>query len=263
MRADIRNHRKIAVIDGQIGYVGSQNIVDQATPSGPINKELVVRVSGPAVLELQAVFAADWFIETGGVLARIQFFPHKHSDGGSAAQILASGPEYLLAGAGPLIVALVHGARRRVVLTTPYLIPDEPLMVALQTAAQRGVEVELILSRVSDSWLVALAQRSYYHELLAAGVVIHLYRDGLLHAKHASVDDEIVLIGSLNLDMRSFNLNAEASLVCYDPAVAAELGIEQRRTIAVSDPLRLHEWNNRGFPAMLAQNVARLFSPLL
>lgn len=263
MRGDIRNHRKIAVIDGRTGYIGSQNIIDEASSTGLINKELVVRIVGPAVLELQAIFAADWFLETGSAIAHIHFFPHEHSEGGSAVQLLASGPEYRLASAGLLIVALVHGAQRKVVLTTPYFVPDDALRLALQAAALRGVDVELVLSRISDSWLVALAQRSYYHELLAAGVVIHLYRDGLLHAKHVSVDDEIVIIGSLNLDMRSFNLNAEASLVCYDPAVAVELRAEQQKNIAASDPLDSNIWNDRRLTAKLAQNIARLFSPLL
>jgi cardiolipin synthase len=263
IRADIRNHRKIVVIDGRTGYIGSQNIVDETARWGLVNKELVIRLSGPAVLELQAVFAADWFLETGRVLDQIGLFPHDQAEGGSAAQLLASGPEYPLAGAGQLIVALVHGARRRIVLTTPYFIPDDALARALETAARRGVEAHLILSRRSDSWIVGLAQRSYYSDLLRAGVLIHLYRDGLLHAKHVSADDDIVLIGSLNLDMRSVHLNAEASLVCYDPAISAELGAEQRRNIGASDPLSLEAWENRSFRAKLAQNTARLLSPLL
>ena len=263
VRADIRNHRKIAVIDGQTGYIGSQNMIDEIAASGLVNKELVLRVEGPIVLELQAVFATDWFLETGRALDRIDFFPHEQGKGDSTAQVLASGPEYPLAGAGPLIVALVHGAQQSVTLTTPYFIPDDALTQALKIAALRGVEVNLILSRASDSWLVGLAQRSYYSEFLKAGVVIHLYRKGLLHAKHISVDDEIVLIGSLNLDMRSFHLNAEASLACYDPQIAAELSAEQRRNLSASDPLCLPTWETRPYLAKLAQNTARLFSPLL
>ena len=241
VRADIRNHRKIVVIDGQVGYIGSQNVIDKKASSGLINKELVLRVEGPIVLELQAVFTADWFLERGEVLDRSQFFPHGRAKGKYAAQLLASGPEYPLAGAGPLVVALVHGARRSVTLTTPYFIPDESLLQALKTAAQR----------------------SYYGEFLSAGVAIYLYREGLLHAKHISIDDEIVLIGSLNLDMRSFYLNAEASLVCYDRQVAVDLRMEQQRNLAVSDTLSLVAWRRRSFLATLAQNIARLFGPLL
>ncbi len=263
VRADIRNHRKIVVIDGQVGYIGSQNVIDKKASSGLINKELVLRVEGPIVLELQAVFTADWFLERGEVLDRSQFFPHGRAKGKYAAQLLASGPEYPLAGAGPLVVALVHGARRSVTLTTPYFIPDESLLQALKTAAMRGVEVRIILSHASDSWLVGLAQRSYYGEFLSAGVAIYLYREGLLHAKHISIDDEIVLIGSLNLDMRSFYLNAEASLVCYDREIAVDLRMEQQRNLAVSDTLSLEAWRRRSFLATLAQNIARLFGPLL
>ena len=127
----------------------------------------------------------------------------------------------------------------------------------------RGGEVRIILSHASDSWLVGLAQRSYYGEFLSAGVAIYLYREGLLHAKHISIDDEIVLIGSLNLDMRSFYLNAEASLVCYDREIAVDLRMEQQRNLAVSDTLSLEAWRRRSFLATLAQNIARLFGPLL
>lgn len=263
VRADIRNHRKIAVIDGQAGYIGSQNIVDEIAASGLVNKELVIRVEGPVVLELQSVFAADWFLETGRTLDRIDFFPHEAGNGEITTQLLASGPEYPLPGPGPLIVALIHGAQRRAILTTPYFIPDDALVQALKMAALRGVEVHVILSHASDSWIVSLAQRSYYEEFLQAGVNIHLYRSGLLHAKHVSIDDEIVLIGSLNLDMRSFYLNAEASLVCYDRGTAAALGSEQRRNLEESDRLTLKQWKKRSFQAKLAQNIARLFSPLL
>ena len=128
------------------------------------------------------------------------------------AQVLPSGPDYPGAGIERLIVALVHGARERIVITTPYLIPDEALLDALGTAVLRGVAVHLVVSRVPDQVLVGFAQRSYYDELLAAGVRIHLFRDKLLHAKHLTIDGELVLIGSSNVDVRSFLLNAEVSL---------------------------------------------------
>lgn len=262
-RADLRNHRKIAVIDGLYGYIGSQNLVAAEFSPGVVNRELVVRVSGPVVLELQAVFVADWFLETGRVLDAPRLFPHHHARAGVIAQLLPSGPDYPVAGVERLVVALVHGARRRIVITTPYFIPDEALLQALQTAVLRGVEVHLILSRIADHPLVSLAQRSYYDELLRAGVAIHLFREGLLHAKHLSIDDEIAVIGSSNIDIRSFLLNGEASLILYDEVATAGLQAEQAFTIAGSDRLEPAKWGQRSLPIKLVENIARLVSPLL
>jgi cardiolipin synthase len=262
-RADLRNHRKIAVIDGRIGYTGSQNLVDALFKKGITYEELVVRVTGPAVLGLQAVFVSDWFLETEEVLDSPETFPVPVITGTVAAQGLPSGPDYPTANMQRLTVALVHGARERVVITTPYFIPDEALLQALQTAVRRGVAVHLVVSRLADQFLVSLAQRSYYEELLEAGVHIHLYQEKFLHAKHLSIDGEIALIGSSNMDIRSFLLNAEVSLLFYDRAVTAKLRAEQERYFAASEVLALEKWQQRPLPAQVAENLARLLSPLL
>ncbi|MGO4572941.1 cardiolipin synthase [Microvirga sp. 2TAF3] len=262
-RADLRNHRKIAVIDGEIGYVGSQNIVDFDFKPGITNQELVVRVTGPVVLELQGVFVTDWFLETQEVLDAPGLFPEPHHTGNVVAQVLPSGPDYPEAAVERLIEALIHGARKRVVITTPYFIPNEALLHALETAVLRGVDVHLVLSKPVDQVLVNLAQRSYYAELLAAGIKIHLYRDKLLHAKHLSVDRRISLIGSSNIDMRSFVLNSEISLILFDRDVTAQLHAEQERYFAASELLSLEAWNTRSLAAKTIENIARLVSPLL
>ncbi len=262
-RADLRNHRKIAVIDGRIGYVGSQNIVDADFNPRVVNQELVAHVSGPVVLELQAVFAADWFLETEEVLDAPDLFPRLQPSGSAIAQVMPSGPDYPEAGIERLLEALVHGSRERVVLTTPYFIPDEGLLHAMETAVLRGVDVHIVLSKQVDQILVNLAQRSYYAELLEAGVEIHLYRDKLLHAKHVSIDGEIALIGSSNIDMRSFTLNAEVSLVLFDRDVTARLREEQARCFERSERLSFAEWRARPLSSRFIENVARLLSPLL
>ena len=262
-RADLRNHRKIAVIDGAIGYVGSQNIVDAEAARGIVNEELVARLTGPVAVELQTVFAVDWFLETDEGLSGPRYFRHHPGPDATTAQLMPSGPDYGEAGVGQLTVALVHGAHERIVLTTPYFIPEGALIQAMATAVLRGVEVHLIVPRGSDNRLVWLAQRSYYAELLEAGVRIHLYRDRFIHAKHLSVDDEIALIGSSNVDVRSFVLNAEVTLVAYDRGVALDLRAEQERCIAASDQLTLERWEGRPWPLRLAENIARLLSPLL
>lgn len=243
-RADLRNHRKVAVIDSRIGYIGSQNITNALSASNIANEELVARVVGPITTELQAVFVADWFMETEEELAVSALFPHHHPDAGAVAQVLPSGPDYPNAGIGNVIAALVHGASKRVVITTPYFVPDEPLLQALKTAVLRGVEVRLLVSRLTDHILVKLAQQSYYSELLQAGVQVHLYEEVFLHAKHMTFDDEISLLGSSNVDIRSFVLNAEVSLIVFDKGVTEQLRREQVRCFDNTATLTLDGWEN-------------------
>jgi cardiolipin synthase len=262
-RVDLRNHRKIAVIDGKVGYTGSQNLVAAEFKHGLAYEDLMARVTGPVVLELQYVFAADWFVETDEVLDGEREFPSPEIAGGVPAQALASGPAFPTQNNQRLFVALVHGARGRVVLTTPYFIPDEPLLQAMQTAALRGVAVHLVVSETGDHPIVARAQESYYEELLEAGVKVHLYQTNFLHAKHLSIDDSVALIGTSNLDIRSFALNAEVMLLIYDADVTARLAAEQERYFANSRLLTPATWERRSFAAKLAQNLTRLLSPLL
>ncbi len=262
-RLDLRNHRKIVVIDGKIGYTGSQNLVGAQFKEGITYEELMVRVTGPVVLDLQYIFVSDWFLETEERLNSAHEFPDPELTGSVPAQALPSGPAFSTQNNQLLIVTLVHGARRRVVLTTPYFIPDEPLLQAMRTAALRGIEVHLVVSEKEDQWLVSLAQKSYYDELLEAGVRIHLYRKNFLHAKHMSVDDAVAVIGTSNLDIRSFVLNAEVMLMIYDPDVSARLAAEQERYYANCRLLTLEGWRQRSFGSKLAENLARLLSPLL
>jgi cardiolipin synthase len=262
-RIDLRNHRKIAVIDGRIGYTGSQNIVDARYAEGVTYEELVVRVTGPAVLELQYVFAGDWFVETAEVLDSPEIFPFPERIGPNAAQVLPSGPGQPTENNQRLFVALIHGARERVVITTPYFIPDEPILQAMQTAVLRGVEVHVIVSRRADQLLVALAQRSYYGQMLEYGIQIHLYQPRFLHAKHMSVDNQIALIGSSNMDIRSFQLNNEISLIFYGADVASRMHLEEERYLRRCKQLDLARWVRRPRVAKIAERIARLLDPLL
>ena len=262
-RADLRNHRKIVVVDGRIGYIGSQNIVDSDFNPRVTNQELVVRVFGPVVLELQAIFVADWFLETDQVLKNPVLFPEPTRNGNIIAQVLPSGPDYPGAGVERAIEALIHGARERVVITTPYFIPSEALLHALETAVLRGVEVHVVLSKPIDQMLVNLAQRSYYTELLNAGITIHLYRDKLLHAKHLTIDADVSLIGSSNIDMRSFILNSEVSLVLFDEKLTAQLWREQTGYFMGSEILSVERWKRRPIAWKITENIARLLTPLL
>ncbi|MBL8794517.1 MAG: cardiolipin synthase [Planctomycetia bacterium] len=262
-RTDLRNHRKLAVIDGRIGYTGSQNLIRSEFKEGITYEEMVVRVTGPVVNTLQFVFASDWDLETEEVLDSPELFPDPHCTGAVAAQVLPSGPTYAIQANQRIVVSLLHGARHRIVMTTPYFIPDQPLFVALQIAVLRGVEVHLIVSEKEDQFLVSQAQKSYYEDLLEVGVKIHLFQKKFLHAKHLTIDDQIALIGSSNMDIRSFVLNAEISLLCYDQEVTRQLHKHQERYFARSRALTLEEWTQRGYLPRLTQNLARLMSPLL
>jgi cardiolipin synthase len=223
----------------------------------------MVRITGPVVLEYQYIFAADWFLETGEALDCASEFPDPQIAGHVPAQALPSGPTYPHQNNQRLFVTLVHGARQRVVLTTPYFVPDEPLLQAMQTAALRGVDVHLVVSEKGDNSVVMRAQESYYEELLEAGVHIHLYQSAFLHAKHLSIDETVAVIGTSNLDIRSFVLNAEVMLMIYDADVTARLAHEQRRYFTNSRLLTVESWEQRSFVTKVTQNLARLLSPLL
>jgi cardiolipin synthase len=262
-RRDLRNHRKIGVIDGRIGYAGSQNLINADFKRGLVYEELVVRVTGPIVGQLQAVWLVDRYLETDIGIADEELFPEPSVAGTSPAQALPSGPGYRRANVQRLLVELVHVARRRVVITTPYFVPDEPLVQALQTAALRGVEVVLILPEARDQVLVCLAQRSYYEELLEAGVRIYHYQPRFLHAKHVTIDDDVAIVGSSNIDIRSFQLNSEISVLIYDREVVAQLARIQDGHLAHSRELSYEEWLRRPLLEKVAQNTARLVDSVL
>jgi cardiolipin synthase A/B len=260
-RRDMRNHRKLFVIDGAIGYAGSQNIVAKDFRSHITNRELLVRTTGPVVAEMSAVFITDWFMETEAMLeTRFELPP---ATGHAVAQLLPSGADYELQGFETLLIWQIHAARERVTIVTPYLIPDEDLIGAMRTAALRGVRIDLIVSAVVDQPLVNLAQRSYYEDLLSAGIHVHRFRDFLLHAKNVSIDGKLGIVGSSNVDIRSFQLNEEVSLLLLDADCVAGLERCQKRCLAASDELVLDTWLQRPRTRRLLENLARLVSPLL
>lgn len=260
-RMDLRNHRKLAIIDGAVGYIGSQNLARPEFVPGAPNRELVARVEGPVVLELAALFASDWYIETGDTLAIDESAARVRGD--APAQVLPSGPAYPFENAREVVVAAVHAAQHRVTLATPYFVPDESVSNALRIAALSGVEVQLILSRPSNQALTALAQGSYLEELLEAGVRIAFHRPHFLHAKHLSVDEAFALVGSINLDIRSFQLNAEAGLLCYDRDVVAALRRIEQDYLRDADALELEAWRRRPAWRRSLEGIARLADSFL
>jgi cardiolipin synthase len=259
----LRNHRKIAVIDGDIGYIGSQNLIDSTFKRGLTYQELNVRLCGPIVLELQAVFADDWYVEVDEFLGEARYFPEPQIAGNVAAQALPSGPGYPRENNQRVVVSLIHAATQRIVITMPYMIPDGALLQALQTSVLRGVEVTLVVPLQMDQILVGLGQRSYYDELLSSGVRICRYGKRFLHAKYITIDDQIAWIGSSNLDIRSFSLNAEIVVLLYDRDACKRLREEQARYLREGEMLTLASWRQRPPPVKVIENLARMLSPLL
>ncbi len=261
LRRDMRNHRKLFVIDGRIGYAGSQNLVAKDFRPSVVNHELVARVTGPVVGAMEAIVRGDWCLETGDLPTAPIVVPQV--TGTAQAQLLPSGADYRLEGFESLLVWQIHQARDSVVMVSPYFIPDEDVLGAVRIAAARGVNIDIVLSGVVDQRLVNLSQSSYYEDLLMAGVRIHLYRGFLLHAKNVSIDGRLAIVGSSNVDLRSFQLNQEASLLLYDAASIAQVEAIQRGYVAASDAVTLDEWRRRPTLRRLAENVARLFNSLL
>jgi cardiolipin synthase len=269
LRFDLRNHRKILVVDGVAAYTGSLNVIDRTyhRKDDLYYDELCVRVTGPVVAQLDAAFATDWYAETGELLDPASF-PELLQDGWRAAgeslcQVLPSGSGFEDENNLRLFTGLINAAQRRLVIVNPYFVPDESLMLAVTSAALRGVTVTLINSAAVDQLFVASAQKSYYEQLLRAGVEVLQYElPILLHAKTIAVDDQIAMIGSSNLDIRSFTLNMEVSLVVYDPAVVGELYKVFDGYIARSRRVQLNSWERRSAGERLMENIARLTAAL-
>lgn len=272
-RPDLRNHRKILVVDGSVGFTGSLNLTEPGY-NKPANHrlgrewvELMVRLEGPVVGALNAVFASDWYVETGEVveLVAVHGEPDRRPEEvfEVPCQVVPSGPGIVAENNLRMFTTLLYAATERISLTSPYFVPDESLLYAVTTAAQRGVDVELFVSEVSDQFLVGHAQASYYKALLEAGVRIHQYpAPFVLHSKHFTIDDHVAVVGSSNMDMRSFALNYEVSLMMPDPAVVAKMRVVEDSYRALSKELTLDAWSKRSPGAKYVDNVARLTAAL-
>jgi len=267
-RPDLRNHRKIVVVDGKTGYTGSQNLIKRNyhRKDGLYYDELVVKVQGPVVLQLEAAFITDWYSETGELLSHHKKLPNfvdPKSAGKSLVQILPSGPGFDNDNNLKLFTALIHAATSKITIVNPYFVPEDSLITAITSAAQRGVKVIMINSKIMDQALVGHAQRSYFEVLLKSGVKIHQYDPPiLLHSKYMTIDDDIAVIGSSNLDMRSFQLDLEVTLIAYDKNVVKMLHKLDSKYLSKTHVLHLSEWQLRPLRTKLFENVARLTSAL-
>ena len=269
-RPDLRNHRKILVVDGRVGFTGSQNIIEPSYRKKRNHKvgrqwvELMSRLEGPIVGTLNVMFATDWSAETEESLeAQLAAYHWDSFTGGALCQVVPSGPGFVTENNLRLFNTLLYSAEERITISSPYFVPDDSLLYAITTAAQRGVRVELFVSELGDQFLVHHAQRSYYEALLKAGVRIYLYPKPLvLHAKHFTVDSDVAVIGSSNMDMRSFSLNLEVTVMMVNSDLVRQMHEVEDHYRAISRELHLAEWVTRPMLARYVDNVARLTATL-
>ena len=265
-RLDLRNHRKIVVIDNRITYTGSQNCAD---PEFLVKAkyapwvDAVMRFEGPIARQNQHLFAGDWMANTNEDIHDLLQQPVAAPDPGFIAQVVASGPTVRYSAMPEMFESLMYNARRELVITTPYYVPNESMQAALCAAAYRGVSTTIIFPARNDDWAVAATSRSYYADLLAAGVQIHEYNGGLLHTKSLTLDGEVTLIGSANMDRRSFDLNYENNILLCDPAVTAEMRARQDSYMAQSKPVRPDEVDAWSWQRRLWNNSIALLGPVL
>lgn len=264
-RPDLRNHRKILVVDGTDAFIGSLNMIHETyhRKDDISYIELVAQFKGPVVNEAAIVFAGDWHMETDEVLNHFTKKQLTTRSSNISMQILPSGPAYPYENNLKLFVATILGAKKSVSITNPYLVPDDSFLNALVTAALGGVEVSILNSEAMDQWMVGHAQRSYYEELLQAGVKIHLYiKPQLVHEKFITIDDELALVGSSNFDIRSFALNDECMVVAYDTKTAKTLRKRHEELKKHSKEINLAAWQKRSVWKSFLDSIARLTSAL-
>ena len=266
-RADIRNHRKIAVIDNRVAYTGSQNLVDPRyfKQEAGVGEwiDLMIRVEGPAVSVLNNVIAMDWSVEAGEVDHFSTSGISREVVGDIPVQVVPSGPVFREGAIHELLMSIIYMARRELVITTPYFAPDEPMIEALIAAANRGVDITLVIPARVDSLMIRYATPAILDTLVDAGISVAQYEKGLLHTKSITVDTEFCIVGSVNFDMRSLWLNFEISLFVYDSAFTQQIRDLQMDYISSSSFIDREQFRQRTYSQRLAANIMRLFAPVL
>jgi cardiolipin synthase len=269
-RIDLRNHRKIVVIDDHITYCGSQNCAD---PEFLIKAkyapwvDIMLRFEGPIARQNQHLFVSDWMGQVHEDISDLLRSPiatvSPPEQSGFCAQVIGTGPTIRYSAMPEVFETLMYAARRELFITTPYFVPDESMLAALCTSARRGVDTSIIFPARNDSKIVAAASRSYYAELLAAGVKIFEFQSGLLHSKTLTIDGDITLIGSANMDRRSFELNYENNILFYDPVLSAQVRQRQQSYLLESVAVTAEQVAAWSLGHRLLNNTVAMFGPVL
>lgn len=265
-----RDHRKLLIVDGQIAFVGGINISSvyssgsfgrsKPTKGSQLWRDTHLRMAGPVVSEFQKLFMATWSEQKGEPLASRDYFPEPASKGNEVVRAIGSSPEESYSQIYATLLSAINSAETQVFLTNAYFVPDPQLLAALKEAVQRGVDVRLLLPEKTDSVMVFYASRSYYDELLSAGVKIHERQDALLHAKTALVDGVWSTIGSTNLDWRSFLNNQEINAVMLGQDFGAQMQALFEKDLESSKLVTLEEWRKRSIGSRIKERAARLWA---
>lgn len=270
-RINYRNHRKIIIIDGKEAFVGGINVSDKYInyPDAPHMywRDTHLQIKGQAAYFLQHIFMCDWnFCANDTLVPTLDYFPDPESFetiDNKIVQIVASGPDSPVPTILYSILQAINLAKEEILITTPYFIPGESVMDALIVAALGDVKVKLLVPGISDSKFVNAAARSYYRDLLKAGVEIYIYQKGFVHAKTLAVDGKMAIVGTANMDYRSFDLNFEVNAIVYDEEIATELSTAFYEDIKDADTIDPEQWFNRSKRSKLIEKTVRLVSPLL
>lgn len=265
-KINYRNHRKIVVVDGKIGFVGGLNIADRYLQGSEILgiwRDTHLRLEGEAVNSLQVVFLVDWYFVSDEIVNGEDYFPVTQVDERHFVQITASGPDSDWSSIMQAYFAAISSAKSSIYISTPYFMPNEGIITALKTASLSGLDVRILLPARSDSKMVLWSSRSYVSELLEAGIRIYFYQKGFPHSKLLLVDDVLCSIGTANMDIRSFDQNFEVTALIYDEAITLELQRSYLEDLTNSKEIKLEEWEKRPKLDSVKESIARIFSPLL
>lgn len=261
-----RNHRKQIIIDGKIGYTGGMNMAERYRRGNRLGnwRDTFIRIEGPAVHGLQYNFLVDWSFVDGKLISDFKYYPKpQRFNRENYIQIVASGPDTDWANIKQGILSAISNAQNQILIHTPYCIPPETILSALETAALSGIDVKVMIPERNDSLLVAAAGRSYIEGMLKAGIKVYYYRYNFLHSKAIVIDNYMSIVGTTNMDNRSYEQNFEIAAFIYDSNTAATLVHNFEKDLSISRELNINVWHHRKKRKKIIESVARLFSPLL
>lgn len=265
-KLNYRNHRKIAIIDGKIGYTGGINIGDEYMGKNKkfgYWRDTHIKIEGNSVYMLQMIFLTDWYYTTKEIITEDKYFPSPQRCGSSMVQIIASGPDSDWESIRYAYFSAICQAKKSIYIQTPYFIPDESILIALKSAALSGVDVRIVFPKIADHKIVNNASYSYFDDILKSGGRVYLYTNGFIHSKIMTIDNKIASTGSANMDLRSFMLNFEINAFIYDKEIVERMNKDFFEDLNNSEELTLDEFSKRKLGKKVRESIARLFSPIL